>query len=399
MSDSLIKVNIGIRRDVVRLAFTKARELAYSYHPELDALRFFAFLLVFMHHVLPCYPAQYTLSFFIHHPLFAQLAAAFACMCGMGLPLFFILSAFLIANILGREREQTSKIHVKNFLVRRALRIWPLYYSSLVVGFILAMQHHAILEKGLMATSAMFLGDVFICNFTAAVNNPISPMWSISVEEQFYLLFPLILNEAPNCSIRLMGIFSVSISLIYLFIEGSRHLSIDDTIWFNPLSQLIFLGTGIILASCIRSRPISIRKSHRKYILSLSLFTLFLTILLTDAKRIALAYSGLSVSMGYLLSACCCAGILMSIYESKWKFPKEIVYLGKISYGLYVFHIPVMRLTEYVFGTLHIHWNFILIRIIALPLIIGVSMLSYQYFESIFLRMKTRFMHVETSSA
>src|ERR1019366_7648286 len=91
------------------------------YRPELDALRFFAFLAVFLHHG-PSYG------------LFDLVTRA----GGFGLSMFFLLSAYLITELLFREREQTGTIAWKLFFTRRALRIWPLYYAALAGGFFIS---------------------------------------------------------------------------------------------------------------------------------------------------------------------------------------------------------------------------------------------------------------------
>ena len=84
------------------------------YRPELDALRFLAFLLVFFDHG----------SGSFHSALATKIGEASRC----GLQLFFILSAYLISELLLREREKTGTVHILSFFVRRVLRIWPLYF-------------------------------------------------------------------------------------------------------------------------------------------------------------------------------------------------------------------------------------------------------------------------------
>ena len=89
------------------------------YRPELDVLRFIAFLIVFIVHrmdFIPIDPAQ-------HYWLYN------ICLLGnFGVPVFFLLSAFLITELLFRESDETGKIQVKSFYIRRILRIWPLYF-------------------------------------------------------------------------------------------------------------------------------------------------------------------------------------------------------------------------------------------------------------------------------
>src|SRR3954463_14084740 len=98
------------------------------YRPELDALRFFAFFAVFVHHTLPHDPTKYAAQ---HLPGFLAVVAGAG---AFGVDLFFLLSAYLITSLLLRERRQTGKIAVRAFYLRRILRIWPLYFFALLVA-------------------------------------------------------------------------------------------------------------------------------------------------------------------------------------------------------------------------------------------------------------------------
>src|SRR5271157_1881088 len=93
------------------------------YRPELDCLRFFAFLGVFVHHSIPKEP-----SFFRAHGL-PVILSNFSYAGAFGVDLFFCLSAYLITKLLLREKDLTGHLNVKAFYVRRILRIWPLYFA------------------------------------------------------------------------------------------------------------------------------------------------------------------------------------------------------------------------------------------------------------------------------
>jgi peptidoglycan/LPS O-acetylase OafA/YrhL len=111
-----------------------ARTPQRFYQPELDGLRFYAFLAVFVYHTLPQQPAFYRS---LHLPL-PSLWAAVASSGASGVDLFFTLSAFLITALLLRERQQTGGISLRLFYIRRILRIWPLYFFVLAVAVVLA---------------------------------------------------------------------------------------------------------------------------------------------------------------------------------------------------------------------------------------------------------------------
>src|SRR6185437_12176413 len=146
----------AIAHNAVAGAVTK-RDTQPYYRPELDALRFFAFLAVLIH----------------HGPETPRIG-------GFGLSMFFMLSAYLITELLTREREQTGTISWRLFFIRRSLRIWPLYFA---VVFLLA-DHRAWLVLVL-----------FIANWSQADPGRLAaPLWSLSIEEQFYLFWPPVMK-------------------------------------------------------------------------------------------------------------------------------------------------------------------------------------------------------------
>ena len=110
---------------------TTPRQSQSFYHPELDVLRFFAFFAVFLHHALPREATLYLnaglTSTATEWLLTAKKAGAF------GVDLFFVLSAFLITELLRREYVSRGKFNLSSFYIRRALRIWPLYFTFLAI--------------------------------------------------------------------------------------------------------------------------------------------------------------------------------------------------------------------------------------------------------------------------
>jgi peptidoglycan/LPS O-acetylase OafA/YrhL len=121
------------------------------YRPELDVVRFVAFLLVFLHHTLPSGKDIRVLHLFKG---FAPAYDAFSTACGYGLSLFFTLSAFLICELLLRERSSTGSIDVKQFYIRRILRIWPLYYLAITLGSLAARAKNSSASAGLPSSWA-----------------------------------------------------------------------------------------------------------------------------------------------------------------------------------------------------------------------------------------------------
>src|ERR1700677_1497524 len=157
------------------------------YQPELDGLRFYAFLGVFICHTLPFDGAVYRR---FHLPI-PWLWGAIAKSGAAGVDLFFALSAFLITSILLREREETGAISLRRFYLRRILRIWPLYFLLIALGVVLA---HTMVKQSLpwyyVAGYLLFVGNWVHAVF-GGPNSICFPLWTVSIEEQFYLVWPL----------------------------------------------------------------------------------------------------------------------------------------------------------------------------------------------------------------
>ena len=112
-----------------------------------------------------------------------------------GVPLFFFLSAFLITELLTRELDQFGTISIKSFYTRRVLRIWPLYFTF-IFGMVLATQFtdkFGHISGSTQAAFSLFSGNCYITFNGWLPSYPIKPLWSISVEEQLYILLPLVI--------------------------------------------------------------------------------------------------------------------------------------------------------------------------------------------------------------
>src|SRR5262249_47880097 len=159
-----------------------------------DSLRFLAFLAVFVFHAIPRTQELYS----TFPPALNTIVRGVVSSAGCGVDLFFALSAYLITSLLMREIESAGRLDVRHFYVRRMLRLWPLYFGF--VGFA------ALLSRGMKSKS---LGWQYVAGFVLLAGNwvytvlgmPHSialPLWSVSVEEQFYLLWPLAVSRASR---------------------------------------------------------------------------------------------------------------------------------------------------------------------------------------------------------
>jgi peptidoglycan/LPS O-acetylase OafA/YrhL len=370
------------------------------YYPELDALRFAAFLLVFLHHTV----ARESTGYASYVP--AGVADGLACganVLGYGLPLFFFLSAFLITDLLTREKSKTQTVKIAAFYIRRALRIWPLYFVGILIGIASAAAARTYWPSIDYGSSRMFvmclmlIGNwYFASGVTDWSGNPMTPLWSISIEEQFYLFWPAVLRFGSEhatlgvCAI--MGLAAITAEY-YL---GRIHSNTDAVIWANSFVQFEMFAGGAATALLLRRTTPRFCTQTRLFLAALSLFMWFASAYWFRAKYLGPALSGPSVVIGYLLIALGCATILLSVLGITRPIPPLLVYLGRISFGLYVFHLAAIEIVNVVkliifglsdrYGIAHLA-----IAGASLLLTIAVAALSYRFYETPFLRLKERF--------
>ena len=213
------------------------------YQPELDGLRFYAFLGVFVCHTLPFDGAFYRR---FHLPI-PWLWGAVAKSGAAGVDLFFALSAFLITSILLREREETGRISLRRFYLRRILRIWPLYFLLIALGVVLA---HTMAKQSLpwyyVAGYLLFVGNWVHAVF-GRPESICSPLWTVSIEEQFYLIWPLLMKMLERRGMIVAAIVTfllATVSRIGFMLAGSS----GGFIYYGSISRCDSLALGILLA-------------------------------------------------------------------------------------------------------------------------------------------------------
>jgi len=367
------------------------------YRPELDVVRFIAFFLVFLHHTLPS----------SHDPRIEALAGRFSSLiysvgqaCGFGLTLFFVLSAYLICELLLRERDSKGTIDVKAFYLRRILRIWPLYFFGLSIGCIFALAPGGHRED-LVALGwfAVLIGNWYRV-LIGTPSNPMEPLWSISVEEQFYLFAPWVIKYFTRTALYVFCLVLIVISNIWLLVLGGMRLS-DSAAWANSFVQFEAFAAGMLLCLALRSRSVTIVGWRRGALICAGLLAWFIAIYTFQIRpvRYLSNVGGLSLVCGYALASIGCICILTGfIGISKTVLPRWAIWLGSVSYGLYVFHEVAIRLAGAIFGHLsHFSGPAVALKgIVAVGLNVLLAALSYRYLEAPFLRLKKRLEVVES---
>jgi peptidoglycan/LPS O-acetylase OafA/YrhL len=356
------------------------------YRPELDGLRFFAFFAVFACHTLSPDPAYYS----AHHIPGAVVWAAAAQAGAFGVDLFFLLSAYLITELLLREKDQFGQVHLGAFYLRRILRIWPLYFFFILIAAFLPLvdptQHFPV--RNIVAF--MFLFGNLLVSFAGMPVSVVNPLWSVSLEEQFYLFWPVVIARAKR-ERRLLLIAAAMLVTAelgrWLLVRYGPHT--ESLLWSNTVARLDPFALGIATAVLARKRLLRFAWLSR-----LGLATAGGIAWLTAGHYYATNMRfGL---FGYPAMALGAWLIFLSLLGVNGT-PHWIRYLGKISYGLYAYHELALYLVLKVHGdfmrSLH---DFVSYRCASFLLTVGMAALSYRFLESPFLRMKERFAFVKS---
>jgi len=357
------------------------------YRPELDAVRFVAFLCVFCHHTVPRQIGAYSLPYFWAH-VFASMADA----AGLGLCLFFTLSAYLICELLLREKARTGTISMKRFYIRRMLRIWPLYFLGIALGAVWAF-HFGGFRSDLPWFGAFMLmaGNIYIGlhGWGGMAAGPAGALWSISIEEQFYLLWP---GLTKFCSEKLLYVFGwalIAIATLSLLYLGALQAEVVRDVWTISLVQFSMFGFGILLCLHLKGRMPQLSSFVRIILGLAALVAWFVAAFVFHIKdRDGFATIAMVIP-GYALIAAGCLGLMLAFMGIK-RIPAWLSYLGRISYGLYVFHLLAIDEWQGIASKLHLsdsRW----VEFVATFLgSLALAALSYRFFEAPFRKLKDK---------
>ena len=360
------------------------------YRPELDFLRFACFLLVFFHHSLS--------------RAGESLGSALVDACGFGVPVFFLLSSFLITELLLREIDRTGEVHVRSFYLRRILRIWPLYFGFIVFCWLASKTHLVQPIPVAMGISFLLMAGNWYFVRSGTSLNPAGVLWSVSVEEQFYLAWPWLMRRGDNRRLVLTSVVMLTISYAALFVLSSRGSAPDPPLWGNTLVQMQFFAIGSLLAVFLRVKPLALRLPARILLLLTAAAAWTTSTSLCRVKRFDLTTTPAHACAGYLLIAVGAASLFLAFYGLEMgtsPVARVLAYLGRISYGLYVFHIFMINTAGAILRGLHHRpvQGSAAMLILPLALTIFSAAVSYEFYERPFLRLKERFTFVKSRTS
>ncbi len=345
-----------------------------TYFKQLDGLRFIAVVLTLIAHWFPA----------VGWPMIPY--------SWNGVDLFFAISGFLITTIL--LEEKTSSIHskwiiYKNFAARRFLRLFPLYYLFLIAFFLLYKFGHLHLGNPdaypyLFTYTANFF--YHLSPFDINSNPPdgiFNHLWSLGVEEQFYIIWPIIILFTPTK--RLPVIFSVIIIFSLFIVSFPAELS-----WvYVPFKSFSQLAAGAMLAYLLTNQEIQLLNKKR-YSIFIFLLVLYLAIIIFYPNSPSFELVRESV-----LLLLCFSILLNTVFEWKgvsrfFKSP-TVKHLGRISYGIYLIHMPIPAIVNLIERKIHIDIPPLFEISLYFCITIILANLSFKYIETPFLNLKSRF--------
>jgi peptidoglycan/LPS O-acetylase OafA/YrhL len=359
---------------------------SWAHIRELDGLRAIAVLLVFLNHFAP------TVSI-------PRLQIIYE-VGWIGVDIFFVLSGFLITGVLLAARDSPG--YYRNFYIRRALRIFPLYYAllaTMVFGMVIAhggFAYHRMVDSwGSPAWLFAYLGNIRTALSGVSPPRSFVPMWSLHVEEQFYLLFPFVVHSLSQRALRR--------TLIVLVVAAPLiRLGLSGLVPNRPLIEYMLLpcrmdglALGALIALRLRTRPLLVNRW------ALATFAAALTV-----AACALFVIGgrsfdtpLERTVGYSLFSLSAASWILWVIlfrgsaPTNWLNLRPLQYLGKISYGLYLLQMPAAGLLLWLAGPLQLGPDWLRTAAGSLTLAalcVGLASASWYALERPLLRLKER---------
>ncbi|UOG75154.1 acyltransferase [Hymenobacter tibetensis] len=366
-----------------------------TYFPNLDGLRTLACLGVYMFHSLISIVPQGNVT----SPVFNVFMRG-----TLGVNFFFVLSGFLITHLLLEEEQRHGQIHLLAFYRRRILRIWPVFYACIVYGFVVFPLLMRLLglpyqERASLGLHVAFLGNLdSVWQGMQPTSHSLAVLWSVAVEEQFYLVWPVLL-----------------MFLFRWWRPGAFVLVIVASTWFRYTHDdnffLVYRHSLAVVSDmamggaagwlCFRY------PAFRQHIAGWSRWSIagiyLLGLLILAPQKLLPAAVSTVVGQHIVQSLFFVLVILEQNYASRSWFKIErfrwLTYWGTFTYGFYCLHPIVLEALAAGSDYLHLTpspLNTLVRAAVGLPISAGLAWLSYTYFEKYFLLLKNKHKPVTT---
>lgn len=374
------------------------------YFKNLHGFRFFAAALVMLSHI-ELFKKRVGLPHLWNTPIFFEAGSA-------GVDFFFVLSGFLITALLLKEQQKTGKIALRKFYMRRILRIWPLYYTIIIVCYFIAPYLQVFYIAGYSEiifddfTPKLLYSLFFMPNVALSFFYEIpyaAPLWSVGVEEQFYLFWPLLLL-----------MFKDKLRFFIIFIIGFIGLKVGFVLYnaIFPIKEVLFESIKNFLVSirmeCMGIGGLGAWLWYKKHSI-VGLFKSNLTLAIASALLlITVWFAKYLFDLHHIVLA-----VLFLVFivngatntQTPIKLENKLfLVLGNISYGLYLWHglcigLVINLIRHNLFFTQHkALFNLILYAGTFVSSIL-IAWLSYRFFETPFLKLKGKYSVIVSGTA
>lgn len=316
---------------------------------------------------------------------------------GFGVDVFFLISGFLITYLLITEKEKLNRIDIPKFFIRRAFRIWPAYFLLIAATpFLLYLTGNKSPDY---LPNLLFYNNfhaIHISAFQDAWQYPFAHLWSICVEEHFYLVWPFIIAFIPLKHLRntfaILIVFSIC-TRVFFVLKGYPYLDL----YLHTFSRIDILVLGALFALHFKEHGFTWKTSK------LFRIALYVTFLLVYFLEPVYQYDTLFAAAVKKYFYCAIVGFGMANFifnpNPLFKVPFEKVfnYLGKISYGVYLFSNVLIPIIVQKFMWKFDSQNMYLYFFLNIALTILISAIVYELFERQLLKIKKRFEVIKTT--
>jgi len=310
--------------------------------------------------------------------------------------LFFVLSGFLITYLLILEKNRFNAIEFKKFYMRRILRIWPVYFLIvLIVGCLVSLG--GILPEDKSNLPHILYYIFFIPNVPFALGGTfaaLTPLWSVGVEEQFYAFWPLLMNKAKNIPKTLLLFIGIYL-LLKVALQYSPFSSVYHVFYITRLDCMAIGGLGAYLV-LYKRRMLNIIYSKP---MQIACWALFIGSIVIHSFHVFSILDHEIYSLVFLVLIMNVSTNPHTIIKLENKFLR---FIGKISYGMYAYHMLFIfllgKLLSNLLAGIPNTVAMLIVYVLTLSLTIAFSYLSYQFLEKRFLKMKRKYTDIKSSS-
>jgi len=369
------------------------------YIPQFDIIRFFAAFMIVIYHAYIAWKGWFGLPGILSTGDYKTLSGIgyhvdlFLRNLPFGVDIFFFISGYLLTYLLVVEKEKYGKVNIPNFYIRRGLRIWPLYFFLVAIAPLLV---NWLDEKHPVYWPTIALINNFETICTQQWTYPFAHFWSICIEEHFYIFWPLIVafipvRKLPFAITLLLGLSWGYKIYTYIFLSSNWY-----QIYLHTFSRMDVILLGGLLAVYYIKKPFV----FRLHWLSITIIAVILLVLLSfdDISNFENMLNGVTRRVVYIVLL----GLIMmdTLFNpertSRISKFKPLLYLGKVSYGIYMYgNILVLIVIKKVLLHYHIN-NIYLYFFIVFTASLIIPVISYELLEKPFLRLKQRFALIKT---